>query len=185
MGAYQKHLWDKVLPALQTAPPDIRQECLNAHAEAMTLSKHQTLSARHATDVAAKSLNCAITLRRHAWLRASGIVEDVRKQIEEQAFDTKGLFNEKTDDSLKSIHESKKTAKSYTIHQQPRFQRQQWQRQFPQPQYHQQGSQTFHPFRASGNRSSQQSSVGPAYKQQPSHKHQTFRPPSKKSRQFL
>ena len=36
MGAYQKHLWNKVLPAQQVAPEDIRQECLNAHAEAMT-----------------------------------------------------------------------------------------------------------------------------------------------------
>ena len=101
----------------------------------MTLSKHQCLAARHATNVLAETLNSAITLRRHAWLRASGIVEDVKKQIEEQAFDTKDLFNEKTDESLKSIHESKKTAKSYTIHQQPRFQKQQWQRQFPQQQY--------------------------------------------------
>ena len=111
----------------------------------MTFSKHQRLAARHATDVSAKTLNSAITLQRHAWLRASGIVEDVKKQIEEQAFDTKGLFNEKTDESFKSLHESKKTAKSYTIHEQPGFQKQQWQRQFPQQQYQQQASQGYRP----------------------------------------
>ena len=62
MGAYQKHLQNKVLPAFQAAPEDIRQECLNAHAEAMTLSKHQQLAARHATDVSAKTLTSAIAL---------------------------------------------------------------------------------------------------------------------------
>nr|XP_020662122.1 inactive rhomboid protein 2 [Pogona vitticeps] len=35
MGAYQKQLWARVLPALQVAPDDIRQLCLNAHAEAL------------------------------------------------------------------------------------------------------------------------------------------------------
>ena len=152
----------------------------------MALSKYQILAARHATDVAAKSLNSAISFRRHAWLRASGIVEDVKKQIEEQAFDTKGLFNEKTDESLKSIHESKKTAKSYTIHLQPRFHKSQWQRTLPQQQYQQQSSQAFRPFRASHSRSSQQSSGTPeVYKQQTSHKRQSFRSSSKKPKQYL
>ena len=151
----------------------------------MTLSKHQQLAARHATDVSAKTLTSAIALRCHAWLRASGIVEDVKKQIEEQAFDTNHLFNEKTDESLKSLHESKRTAKSYTIHQQPCFQKQQWQRQFSQQQYQQQASQGYRPYRSSQVRSSQQSSAAPPYKQQTSHKRQFYRPSTKKSKQYL
>ena len=43
MGAYQKELWSRILPALQIAPDDIRQLCLNTHAEALMVSKHLRL----------------------------------------------------------------------------------------------------------------------------------------------
>ena len=65
MGAYHKHLCTKILPALQGAPEDTRQEFLNAYAEAMTLSRHQHLAARHATEAAAKTLVSTITLCWH------------------------------------------------------------------------------------------------------------------------
>ena len=114
MGAYQKQLWSRVLPALESAPEET-QDILNTYAEALTVSRHQRLASRHSADVSAKTLVSAVALRRHAWFRASGIIEDAKKQIEDQPFNAKGLFSEKTDDSLENLHKIKKTAKSYTV----------------------------------------------------------------------
>ena len=112
MGAYQRQLWSRVLPALQVAPEENRQIFLNGHAEALTVSKHQRLASRHIADATAKILSSAITLRRHAWLRAANIVEDVKTRIENLPFDGTGLFNEKTDSNLEDLHKVKKDCHS-------------------------------------------------------------------------
>ena len=115
MGAYQKQLWSRILPVLQVAPKDIRQLCLDIHAEALTVSKHQRLASRHIADATAKNFASLITLRKHAWLRSANIVDDIKTRVENLPFDASDLFNQSTDENLENLHKSKKTAKSYSI----------------------------------------------------------------------
>ncbi|XP_078235549.1 uncharacterized protein LOC144584086 [Pogona vitticeps] len=184
MGAYQKQLWARVLPALQVAPEDIRQVCLDAYAEAQTVSKHQRLASRHVADANARNLASIITLRRHAWLRSANIMDDIKARIKNLAFDATGLFSEKTDENLKSLHESKKTAKSYAIQQQPRPSKPQW-RTRPQQQSYQQGTtSTYRQFRPQPPaRSSQASSSASSFKTHS--KRQSFKPSGRKFKQYL
>ncbi|XP_078241458.1 uncharacterized protein LOC144586699 [Pogona vitticeps] len=126
MGAYQKQLWSRVLPALEVAPEDIRQLCLNTHAEALTVSKYQRLAARHVAEATSKNFASIITLRRHAWLCSANIVEDIKSRVENLPFDASGLFSQNTDENLENLHKSKKTAKSYSIQPQSKPTKFQW-----------------------------------------------------------
>ncbi|XP_078234349.1 uncharacterized protein LOC144583721 [Pogona vitticeps] len=184
MGACQKQLWARVLPTLQVAPEDIRQVCLDAYAEAQTVSKHQRLASRHVADANARNLASIITLRRHAWLHSANIMDDIKARIKNLAFDATGLFSEKTDENLKSLHESKKTAKSYAIQQQPRPSKPQWRSRTQQQPYQQGTTSTYRQFRPQPPaRSSQASSSASSFK--PHSKRQSFKPSGRKFKQYL
>ena len=180
MGAYQKQLWTRVLPALQVASEDIRQMCLNSHAEALTVSKHQRLASRHVADATPRNLASIITLRRYAWLRSANIVDDIKARIKNLPFDASGLFSEKTDENLENLHKSKKTAKSYSIQQQPRPTKFQWHLRFTQQQP---TSSTYQSFRNQAPPCSQASSAS-SFKPQSTKRH-SYKPPGRKSKQYL
>nr|XP_020642244.1 formin-like protein 7 [Pogona vitticeps] len=184
LGAYQKQLWLKMLPGLHMLPDEARQPFLNTYEEAQTVSKHQRIATRHSVEAAARILVTAVTLRRHAWLRAANIFEDVKTKVEDLLFDSLGLFIEKTDTHLEDLHKAKKTAKSYYIQPQPKFNRFHWKRssnQYNQP------SQQFRQFKdASRSASSQNSAVPSTYRgHQPSQRRQSYKQPAKKHRQYL
>ena len=115
MGTYQNQLWTRILSILEGAHAKIKPMLINTYTEALTVAKHQRLVAKHAADVASKSMVSSVGLRRHAWLCSSGIMEEAKSHIEELPLDVKGLFNEKTDDKMENLHKIKKTAKSYTV----------------------------------------------------------------------
>ena len=96
-------------------PEDSRQAFLNTYEEAQTVSKHQRIATRHSVEAAARILVTAVTLRRHAWLHAANILDDVKTKVEDLPFDVSGLFIEKTDGHLEQLHKAKKTVKSYYI----------------------------------------------------------------------
>ena len=187
MGAYQKQLWTRVLPALEAAPEDSRALFLSAYSEALTVAKHQRLASRHSTDVASKSMTSAIGLWRHARLRSSGITEDAQSHIEDLPFDATGLFNEKTNDKMENLHKIKKTAKSYTIQQQPKYQRYQWPKPYKQQQFQPSFSQAYGFSKQHGNpRSSQTSSAAPPIDTQASSlRRHSYRPPGRKTKRYL
>ena len=101
MGTYEKHLWDRILPTLQTLSELLKTEALSTYAEANTLAKQQRQTVKHTTGTASKSLLTSIALRRHAWLRAANILDDTK--IEDLPFDAAGLFNSKTDDIMEFV----------------------------------------------------------------------------------
>ncbi|XP_078233615.1 uncharacterized protein LOC144583550 [Pogona vitticeps] len=187
MGAYQKQLWSRVLPALQMAPDDIRQLCLDTHAEALTVSKYQRLAARHVAEATSKNFASLITLRRHAWLRSANIVEDIKTRVENLPFDATGLFSQNTDENLENLHKSKKTAKSYSVQPPPRQSKPQWRPKYTTQSYQQPSTSTYRPY---GGNSSQRppqasSSSSAAFRPQPSRKRQSFKAPGRKQKQYL
>ncbi|XP_078232770.1 uncharacterized protein LOC144583211 [Pogona vitticeps] len=184
LGAYQKQLWVKILSALHMLPADARQAFLNTYEEAQTVSKHQRIATRHSVEAAARILVTAVNLRRHAWLRAANILEDVKAKVEDLPFDSSGLFSEKTDNHLEDLHKAKKTAKSYYIQPQPKFNRYQWKRssnQYNQP------SQQFRQFKETSRSALPQTSSTPStYRaHQAPQCRQTYKPPAKKHKQYL
>uniref|UniRef100_A0ABM5FAT3 Uncharacterized protein n=1 Tax=Pogona vitticeps TaxID=103695 RepID=A0ABM5FAT3_9SAUR len=182
LGAYQKQLWLKLLPGLQLLPDDVRQGCLNTFEEAQTVSKHQRIATRHSVEAAARILVSSVTLRRHAWLRSASILEDVKAKVEDLPFDASGLFSEKTDSHLEELHKAKKTAKSYFIQSQPRFTKYHWKRspnQFGQ-------SHQFRQYKTQSQPTSSQSNTSAStYRAQSSRRRQSYKPPTKKHKQYL
>ena len=181
-GAYQKQLWLKILPGLRMIPEDVRQGFLNTYEEAQTVSKHLRIATRHSVEAAARILMSAVTLRRHAWLRAANILDDVKAKIENLPFDASGLFSEKTDSHLEELHKAKKTAKSYYIQPQPKYNRYQWKK--PYNQYVQ--SSQFKQFKTQSQpRSSNAASSSNTYRPQHSQRRQGFKQLTKKPKQYL
>ena len=62
MGAYHRHLWNEVLPALNAAPEDIRSSCLAHHQEAMSLACQERITARHVVEASSKQLATVVAL---------------------------------------------------------------------------------------------------------------------------
>ena len=183
LGAYQKQLWLKILPGLRLIPEDVRQGFLNSYEEAQTVSKHQRLSTRHAAETAARVLMSAVTIKWHAWLRSTDILEDVKAKVENLAFDASGLFNDKTDSHLEDLHKAKKTATSYSIQAQPKFKRFQWRKSYAQ---YQQSSQQYRPYKTiPQQRSGQSSSSASSYRPHQSQRRQSYKLPARKSKQYL
>ncbi|XP_078245250.1 uncharacterized protein LOC144587803 [Pogona vitticeps] len=182
LGAYQKQLWLKIMPALKLLPDEVKQGYMNTYEEAQTVSKHQRIATRHSVEAAARILVSCVSLRRHAWLRSANILEDVKAKVEDLPFDASGLFHSKTDSHLEDVHKAKKTAKSYYIQPQPRFSKPYWKRS---PNRYQHSPQ----FRTYKNQSQSRVTSAPTtsqtYRNQPSQRRQSYKPPAKKQKHFL
>lgn len=83
MSAYQKHLWDKVLPRLQSLSETDRPIILDFHKESMLLAKQEMIATRHIVDASARQVAASVSLRRQAWLHSASISDDVRARIED------------------------------------------------------------------------------------------------------
>ena len=174
LGAYQKQLWLRILPGLHLLLEEVCQTYLNTFEEAQIVSKHQWIVTRHSVEATARILVSTVNLRRHAWLRSANILDDVKAKVEDLPFDASGLFEE--------LHKAKKTAKSYYIQLQPKFQRYHWRKNHNQ--YNQ--TQQYRQFKGSSQaRSLQGNSSNSTYRTQASQRRQSYKPLAKKYKQYL
>ena len=63
-------------------------------------------------DSIARSIGTSVVMRRQAWLRGSGFMQDVQAKLLDLRFDGARLFGEKADSALERFKDSKATAKS-------------------------------------------------------------------------
>nr|XP_008117439.2 PREDICTED: uncharacterized protein LOC103280383 [Anolis carolinensis] len=98
MGAYQQILWKKAQPFFTKLSDEDHSVLSTLQQEVDSLVHHQT---------AGKMITHAVAIRRHAWLRSSGLSSSSKQVIEDLPFDALGLFNTGTDDKLKSNHDFK------------------------------------------------------------------------------
>ncbi|KAJ7324743.1 hypothetical protein JRQ81_017763 [Phrynocephalus forsythii] len=111
MGAYQCELLAHLQPFLALIPESKRSEAALIFDEAMALSAQQMCTSRHAFDCTTKIMGAAIGLRRHAWLRTTGLSDDHKAQIENLPFEGDKLFHPTTDDLMEDHHKKQNTAK--------------------------------------------------------------------------
>lgn len=114
MGAYQRRIWTKVLPLLNSLLDKQGLRGISLHQEALSLPKHERTATPHVADKASKQVATANSLRRHAWLRSTTIPDDARSCIEDLPFDGVGLFDANTDKILDGLQKFRKTACSYS-----------------------------------------------------------------------
>ncbi|KAJ7304165.1 hypothetical protein JRQ81_011695 [Phrynocephalus forsythii] len=118
MGAYQRVLLDKLLPFLDLLPDSSKAEATAIYKEAMFVAAQQMLSARHASNCATRSLGAAVILRRHSWLRSTGLPEDIKGHIEYLPFEGEGLFHIKTDEIIQDLEKKRTIAKRLNLYPQ-------------------------------------------------------------------
>lgn len=180
MGAYQRHLWNNILPLFSDVSEDSRKKAEDIHKEAMALSRQERIAARHVVDASARQATTSIALRRHAWLRSSSLPEDVRLHIEDMPFDGVGLFDVKTDVVLNEHQKVKKMAKSYSSQTTYKPFKQSWRRPFSTQQY-----RPYQPFRSNTDRGKQSVSSNTSTPRQQCNRRpkQPFRKQERKGRQ--
>ncbi|XP_078233403.1 ubiquitin-conjugating enzyme E2 E2 isoform X1 [Pogona vitticeps] len=123
MGAFQRHLWNQILPFMESFPEPMRSDLINIHSQAISLAKYQRIAARHSAEAASKTLVTSISIRHHAWLKSSTISDDTKSRIEDLPFDSASLFNSTTDDTMEDFHKKRKTARSYSAQPSSSYQR--------------------------------------------------------------
>ncbi|XP_062834818.1 uncharacterized protein LOC134298444 [Anolis carolinensis] len=124
MGAYQQIIWEKAQPFFAKLSDEDRSVLTTLQQEADSLAHYQIQMAKHTGDTAGKMIAHTIAIRRHAWLRSSGLSSSSRQVIEDLPFDALGLFNSGTDYKLKSNHDFKVLASK--CGDQPQAQRTRW-----------------------------------------------------------
>ncbi|KAJ7317190.1 hypothetical protein JRQ81_003352 [Phrynocephalus forsythii] len=121
MGTYQRELLAHLHPFLKLIPEAKRGEASALYEEAMALAAQQMRTSKHSFDCSSKVLNASVTLRCHAWLRTTGLLDDHKAQIETLPFEGTGLYNASTDDLMEDRHRKQDTAKKLNvIPQQPK-----------------------------------------------------------------
>lgn len=81
------------------------------------MSKQSLRIAFDSLDSAAKRVVSAITIRRHAWLKSSGLPPKTRAHVEDLPFGGNYLSTTKTDDNIfENMKDAKLTAKSLGVY---------------------------------------------------------------------
>ncbi|KAF7252352.1 Lamina-associated polypeptide 2, isoform alpha [Varanus komodoensis] len=120
LARYQYFIMQKLDNIAASLPDQQRDLAKIFIKEAMQVAIQQLSTARHHVDTDSRALVGAISLRRHAWLRSCNFPEEMKRRIEEMPFDGLGLFHARTDHKLKSVHESRMTARWMELLTQPR-----------------------------------------------------------------
>ncbi|KAJ7332059.1 hypothetical protein JRQ81_014239 [Phrynocephalus forsythii] len=115
VGAYQRELLTHLQPLLELMPEDKQQDASTIYEEAMALVAQQMCASRHAFECSSKILGAVVTLRRHAWLRSTGLTEDHKAHIEQLPFEGDSLFHPSTDNMMEDHHKKQNTAKRLNV----------------------------------------------------------------------
>ncbi|XP_062817203.1 nascent polypeptide-associated complex subunit alpha, muscle-specific form-like [Anolis carolinensis] len=125
-GAYQSYLWEKMAPYIDLLPMQDQALAKAFQQEACLLSEVQKELAKNVADASGKLLAGAISLRRHAWLRAANLSPSAKSVIEDLPLDEAGIFNPDTDAQIKDTHEVTQAAHKYGVQQTYYYQRRRW-----------------------------------------------------------
>nr|XP_016847451.1 PREDICTED: uncharacterized protein LOC107982586 [Anolis carolinensis] len=125
-GAYQTYLWEKMTQYLDLLPAQHQAMARAFQQEACLLSELQKDLAKNIADASGKLLAGAISLRRHAWLRAANLSPSAKSVIEDLPLDEAGIFNPDTDAQIKDTHEVTQATNKYATQQAYQYQRRRW-----------------------------------------------------------
>ncbi|XP_053143136.1 E2F-associated phosphoprotein isoform X1 [Hemicordylus capensis] len=112
MSRYQYFLWEKLTPFFEYLPEDKRKLATGFQNEAFDLARQQICSTLHLGDCASRVMASAISLRRHAWLRSSGLDPETCSRIEDLPFNGDVLFGSRTNDIVKRAQKRRSTVRS-------------------------------------------------------------------------
>ncbi|KAJ1170443.1 hypothetical protein NDU88_002320 [Pleurodeles waltl] len=112
LARYDGAHWDEMKDIIQHLPKDQQKRAQQILEEWQAITNNQIRSALDSANTAARTINTAVTIRRHAWLRSSGFKPEIQQAILNMPFNEKQLFGPEVDTAIEKMKKDSDTAKA-------------------------------------------------------------------------
>ncbi|KAJ1212012.1 hypothetical protein NDU88_007358 [Pleurodeles waltl] len=112
LARYDRAHWDEMQLLIDHLPQEYQKRAQQIVEEGQTISNNQIRSSMDAADTAARTVNTAVTIRRHAWLRTSGFKPEIQQAVLNMPFNEKQLFGPEVDTAIEKLKKDTDTAKA-------------------------------------------------------------------------
>ncbi|KAJ1092577.1 hypothetical protein NDU88_005687 [Pleurodeles waltl] len=112
LARYDRAHWDEMHDIIQHLPKEDKKRAQQMVEEGQAISNNQIRSALDSADTAARSVNTAVTIRRHAWLRSSGFKPEIQQAVLNMPFNQQQLFGPEVDTAIEKMKKDTDTAKA-------------------------------------------------------------------------
>ncbi|KAJ1157445.1 hypothetical protein NDU88_010157 [Pleurodeles waltl] len=112
LSRYDRAHWDEMQHFIEHLPKEFQKRAQQVVEEGQSISNNQIRSAMDAVDTAARTVNTAVTIRRHAWLRTSGFNPEIQQAVLNMPFNGLQLFGLEVDTAIEKLKKDTETAKA-------------------------------------------------------------------------
>ncbi|KAJ1081017.1 hypothetical protein NDU88_001204 [Pleurodeles waltl] len=112
LARYDRAHWDEMQHLIQHLPKEFQKRAQQVVEEGQNISNNQIRSSMDAADTAARTINTAVTIRRHAWLRTSGFKPEIQQAVLNMPFNEQQLFGPEVDIAIEKLKKDTDTAKA-------------------------------------------------------------------------
>ncbi|KAJ1124101.1 hypothetical protein NDU88_002563 [Pleurodeles waltl] len=112
LARYDRAHWDEMQHFIEHLPKEFQKRAQQVVEEGQSISNNQICSAMDAADTAARTVNTAVTIRRHAWLRTSGFKPVIQQAMLNMPFNGQQLFGPEVDTAIEKLKKDTDTAKA-------------------------------------------------------------------------
>ncbi|KAJ1161729.1 hypothetical protein NDU88_002210 [Pleurodeles waltl] len=112
LARYDRAHWDEMQHLIEHLPKEFHKRAQQVVEEGQSISNNQIRSAMDAADTAARTVNTAVTIRRHAWLRTSGFKPEIQQAVLNMPFNGQQLFGPEVDTAIEKLKKDTDTAKA-------------------------------------------------------------------------
>ncbi|KAJ1093052.1 hypothetical protein NDU88_006161 [Pleurodeles waltl] len=112
LARYDRAHWDEMQHLIEHLPKDFQKRAQQVVEGGQGISNNQIRSAMDAADTAARTVNTAVTIRRHAWLRTSGFKPEIQQAVLNMPFNGQQLFGPEVDTAIEKLKKDTDTAKA-------------------------------------------------------------------------
>ncbi|KAJ1172555.1 hypothetical protein NDU88_004400 [Pleurodeles waltl] len=97
---------------IQHLPKEHQKRAQQVVEEGQAISNNQIRSALDSAGTAARTVNTAVTIRRHAWLQSSGFKPEIQQAVLNMPFNQEQLFGPEVDTAIEKLKKDTDTAKA-------------------------------------------------------------------------
>ncbi|XP_069063197.1 uncharacterized protein [Pleurodeles waltl] len=112
LARYDRAHWDEMQQLIEHLPKEFQKRAKQVVEEGQNISNNQIRSSMDAADTAARTINTAVTIRRHAWLRTSGFKPEIQQAVLNMPFNEQQLFGPELDTAIEKLKKDTDTAKA-------------------------------------------------------------------------
>ncbi|KAJ1147746.1 hypothetical protein NDU88_000605 [Pleurodeles waltl] len=112
LARYDRAHWDEMQHLIEHLPKEFQKRAHQVVEEGQSISNNQIRSSMDAADTAARTVNTAITIRRHAWDRTSGFKPQIQQAMLNMPINEQQLFGPEVDTAIEKLKKDTDTAKA-------------------------------------------------------------------------